>query len=379
MIHGKASYLNRLYSRIPIQPIVVSRDMEGVTPPSVFVGRYGYPRVNIGPMMTLVGGDVSVMDRPEEWYSKSASDIISFRIQMIRGKYGVKVMEKNRFVENMQEVALAKHSVDIETTFTKIPTGTFINEEVHPYGPSAPLKEVKTGNIRLEHRMEKAYYDTDLLAKDAVVNLYEKNLLISSVQKAFSTGAFGKEKNRKLVPTRWSITAVDDTLGKYLINNIKNNPVIDGYYVYECYAMNNRFMVLLFPSEWQYEFLEAFIHVFNNEEMLFADWEPYEGRKTYAGMGGCYYSARLSAAEKLRELRKQAGVLVFRESYRGYVPLGVWLVREHVRAAMKNKPRQFTDMNSAMSYIYARLVLRPERYTKESRILKESTINRHNH
>src|SRR3989338_7907762 len=103
MITGKASYLNRLYSRIPMKPVVVSQDMEGLTPPSVFVGRYGYPKVNIGPMMTLNSEEISVIDRPEGWQNRKAEDILSFRMQLIRGKYAVNVKDRGRFVENMQE------------------------------------------------------------------------------------------------------------------------------------------------------------------------------------------------------------------------------------------------------------------------------------
>ncbi len=346
--------------------------MEGLTPPSVFVGRHGYPKVDIGPMMTTLDENVSIMDRPEQWSDKTAADILSFRIQLVRGKYAVNVKEFNSFVENMQEITLAKHTVDIETRFTKIPRGTFINEEVQPYGPSAPVRDVKTGNIRLEKRMEKAYYDTDLLARDAVISLYENGLFVSSVQRAFSTGAFGLKKNRRLVPTRWSITAIDDTIGKHLIEEIKENDALDCYHVYEYSGMNNRFLILFMPTKWQYEFLEAFVKVFGNEEMLFVDSEGYNGRKDYAGMGGCYYSARLAAAEKLEKMKKQAGVLIFRESYRGYVPLGVWLVRQHVRAALETEPKKFHDLHSSLAHIYSKLALSPARYVRESKVLIES-------
>ncbi|MCX6815253.1 MAG: hypothetical protein NT120_00175 [Candidatus Aenigmarchaeota archaeon] len=374
MYSSKANYLKHLYSRIPVKTMVLSQHMEGLTPPSVFVGREGYPKVNIGPMMTTIGDNVSIMDKPEQWSGKAAEDILSFRIQMVRGKYAVKVKDFNTFVQNMQEIALAKHTVNLEAQFTKIPTGHYVDEEVHPYGPSAPIQDVKTGNIKLEHHMEKAYYDTDLLSKDAVIALYKKGLLFSSIQKAFSTGAFGLEKNRKLVPTRWSITAVDDMLGKHLISEIKNYHVIDSFQVYEYEAMHNRFVVLFMPTVWQYEFLEAFIKVFGNEQMLYADWEGHNGRKTYAGMGGCYYSARLAAAEKLRSIKKQAGVLVFRESYRGYVPLGVWLIREHVRAAMKAQPKIFSDYQSAMNYVRTKIDLPYHRYVSSSKMLKNRQI-----
>ena len=374
MFPSKNRYLQNLYSRIPLRSVVLSQSMEGVTPPSVFVGRVGYPKVSIGPMMTVEADDPVTVDRPENWSRSTVEDILSFRMQLVRGTHSVGVKENNSFVQNMQEIALAKNSVDIETQFTKVPTGTFINEEVQPYGPTAPIKSVSTGSIKMEKNMEKAYYDTDLLSKNAVINLYGRGIPVSSIKKAFSTGSFGKEKNRKLVPTRWSITAVDDTIGKQLISDIKNYETVGDYSVYECNKLNNRFLILLTPTEWQYEFLEAFVHVFGSEEMLFVDYEGREGRKTYAGMGGCYYSARLAVAEKLKKMKKQAGALVFRESYHGYVPLGVWLIREHVREAMRSQPRNFSDFDSALGYIYSKLLLHPSRYVRQSTLLRQQIL-----
>ena len=72
--------------------------------------------------------------------------------------------------------------------------------------------------------MEKAHYDIDLKAKNAVVDMFKSGVMVSQLQKAFSVGAFGIEKNRRFVPTRWSITAVDSTLGEHLMNFTKQKP-----------------------------------------------------------------------------------------------------------------------------------------------------------
>src|SRR2546426_7645270 len=45
--------------------------------------------------------------------------------------------------------------------------------------------------------------------------------------RAFSVGAFGIETNRRFVPTRWSITAVDDTIGKQLRDRVHAFPLIN--------------------------------------------------------------------------------------------------------------------------------------------------------
>ncbi len=45
---------------------------------------------------------------------------------------------------------------------------------------------------------------------------------------------------------------------------------------------------------------------------------------------------------------KQAGAIVLREAYNGYVPLGVFNVRENVRNAMNQNPLEFDDMKTAI-------------------------------
>jgi len=54
--------------------------------------------------------------------------------------------------------------------------------------------------------------------------------------------------------------------------------------------------------------------------------------------------------EYLREKRRQASVLVIREikpSY--YAPLGVWVVEEGVRKALKGNPEAFESFNDALA------------------------------
>ena len=80
-------------------------------------------------------------------------------------------------------------------------------------------------------------------------------------------------------------------------------------------------------------------------------------------------------AEKLEEMKKQSGAIVFRESYPSYTPLGVWLVRETSRCALQSKPREFSDMNSALNYIANKVRLPFWKYRKSSVLLKQSRLS----
>lgn len=379
MIHGKASFLNRLYSQMgTFKSVEYSEKIDGSSPPSVFIGKANYPNIAVGPLLADGHGDTSILDLPEEWLrsNKSAAEIVDFRLQLIRGKQTVNVKDspdEKKIIGHLQEIALAKNSLDLEAEFKKKPVGIYFHEEVQPFGPSAQLKSMTLGNSKFDQKLEKAHYDTDLKAKDAVIQLYEKGVLFSAIQKAFSTGAFGLEKGRKLVPTRWSITAVDSTLSENILDEIKLYSTIDEFRVYEHTSLNNRFIIIMMPRLWQYEWIEAFFPSIIGEKLeIFGDHEGFEDKKEYASVGGCYYSARLAVAEKLKAEKRQAGVLIFREAYTGYIPLGVWNVRENMRLALEQDCQKFETLNAALSYAVSRLKLSLGTWFQRSSLLRQA-------
>ncbi len=382
MYKGKASYLNKLYSRMSFKTVEYSEKVEGSSPPSVFIGRYGYPKVAVGPLLAEERGDTAILDLPEEWLpkQKTTADIVDFRMRLIRGKQSVNVKDtaaEKKIISVLQEIALAKNSLDVEAEFKKKPVGRFFHEEMQPFGPSASLKEFSIGNSKFDLQLEKAHNDSDLKAKDAVIQLYEKDVLFSAIQKAFSTGAFGLEKNRKLVPTRWSITAVDSTLSQHLLDEIKYYEPIEDYRVYESTSLNNRFIVMLMPTLWRYEWIEAFFPSIVSEKLeIFGDHERFERKTGYSPVGGCYYSARLAVAERLKAENRQAGVIILREAYPGYIPLGVWNVRENMRMAMQLGCQRFETFNAAMLYAASRLKLSMGTWLQHSTLFKEEFVQK---
>ena len=259
----------------------------------------------------------------------------------------------------------------------KKPAGRLVlDDEVQPYGPSAELKKMDVGNIKFDSKIEKAYYDTDLKAKDAVLELYRKGAFVSRIQKAFSAGAFGIKKQRRFVPTRWSITAVDSMIGRELREKMKTYPLINEYRIYESWELDNRFIILMMPLSWRYELVEAWYpntvwNPLGKKIVIFSSSEGYYGRKTYAEIGGCYYAARLATAEFLSKERRQAGVVILREAHPGYImPVGVWNVRENVRNAFKKTPRRFDTLKELLSYISSKLDIKISRWINNSKVLK---------
>jgi len=376
----------RVNSFIRAVPLIRSLNIDGASPPSVFVGRVGYPYVYAGPMVPPIHEDTSLYDLPELWFGKTIDEIVSFRSMLVRGKYRVhvrRIKEAGKIMDLTRELALASAATDVELALKKRPRGFLVlNDNVQPFGPSAPIRDLRVDSARWDHHVEKAYYDTDLKAKPAVLELYDKNVMVTRIQRAFSVGAFGVEKQRRLVPTRWSITAVDSMISKELMDKVKTFPLIDEYHLFESSYLDNQFEVLMMPDVWSYEAIEAWYPgtVWNPSGkyvVMYGDWEGFDGRTTYADIGGCYYAARLAVCEYLMKERRQATVIVLREARPGYImPVGVWQVRENVRNAMRQRPLKFDTLEQALQRISSRFNIPIQRWIDRSKLIMNAKIQR---
>ena len=370
----KNAYLEKLTEKIKMNSVDVGKDLDGSTPPSVFIGRWSYPKVYAGPMMVPQLGDTYIMDSPEQWIAndKTQEDIITYRMNLVRGKQLIDIKDvENPFVEKLQDISLASKSIDSEATFGSKPVGASFNEEITPHGPSAIIERFDIDAVRWDKQLEKSFYDTDLKARDAVMNLHNKDVPFTAMQKAFSVGAFGLKKNRRLVPTRWSITACDSTIADSLLKEVRHYPIMDSHRVYEFSSLNNYYAIILTPTEWQYEWFEAFIKVLGGEEMMFSDYETNSNKTEYSCVGGCYYSAKMAVLDKLAKLKLQSGVIILREAYSGYVPLGVFNVRENIKFAMNGDYKEFESLKDSLAYCGTKLQIPISKYVRQSNLLKE--------
>ena len=376
----------RLTSHLRIWRSVKGLSVDGSSPPSVFVGRFGYPYVNVGPMTPPFYGDTSMLDAPERWLGKTIEEIIDFRSQLIRGMYRIHVKradEAGRILDRTRELALADHYVETEMRLKRRPRKRFyVDGDVQPAGPTAPLERLDIGYIRWDRQMERAHYDTDLKASEAAKMLFDRGIPVNRIQRAFSLGSFGIGRNRRLVPTRWSITAVDDIISKELADRVKGNPQVNQFEVYESDYLGNRFEVLLVPDAWSYEAYEAWYPrtLWNPSAdgvAIVTDWEGYSGRWRYASMGGCYYAARLAVLEHLAKVRRQARVFILREAYPDYIlPVGVWQVRENVRNAMRQPPRRYDTLGEALQGAMGRLSIGLEHWLDAGALLRQTLTQR---
>lgn len=312
--------------------------IDGSSPPSVFVGSYGYPKILVGPMLPPVHGDTTILDSPENWTGKKLEDIVNYRLSLVRGIKPIKINETNQnYIENLQEMSMATKATDAEMELVKNASPVVSIDGDSPiFGPMGEIKSAKFAVSSSDKSIQKMYYDKDLLAQDAVIELYNRGIEVSRIQKCFSIGMFGKD--RKLVPTKWSITATDDMISKSLVEKILDYGLIDTTYVFSYSHLGNFFSVIFFPSRWMFEMQEAWYDEKGNIGFG-SDFEDARGLDHYPETSGAHFASRLAVSEYLVKKQSQAGVMVLREIRPEYaVPVGVWQVREGVRMALKQTP-----------------------------------------
>ncbi|NJE46948.1 hypothetical protein E3E35_05905 [Thermococcus sp. GR7] len=351
------------------------RHLFGSSPPSIFVGEYGYPKVRIGPLVPPIEGDTSHLDSPMKWEDKTIRDILYYRSLLVMGetKADVHVRMSGRILGEVQELAMSIKPVDSEILLKKKPVLKVLPSEfAPPIGPKAELLDFElTENPRIPRRTDYVVSD-ELKAEQAIMRLYNWGFDEYYIIRLLSAGLLGVDK--RLVPTRWSITAVQDTIGNNLRREILSYPEINDYEVYFYRFLGNRYAVLLMPESYAFELLEVWLKgsLFGSDEpSVIHDYEDFRGRKEYVKeTAGAYHAARLSVLEALRVRRRQARIVVFREvTPEYYAPVGVWQIRLGVKKAMNNLIGRFSTLNEALEAIKRRLEHPFEKYLTRSYIL----------
>ena len=348
--------------------LFTSDSLDGSSPPSVFVGSYGYPKVSVGPMVPPMHGDTTLLDSPELWVGKSLEEIVNFRLSLIRGIKNISINEPNgRYIENLHEVAMSSRPIDSELQFYKNPKpAVSIDGESAPFGPVGEVASAKFSSTSSDKSIQRAYYDHDLKAQDAVVSLYNRGIEISKIQKCFSVGMFGKK--RKLVPTKWSITATDSIIAESLVSEILEFDLIDSCRVFSHDHLGNMFSVVLFPHRWLFENQEAW-HT-GNSIGFGSDIEDAKGIDHPPVTAGAFFAAKLGVAEYLLEKKCQASALVLREIRPEYaVPVGVWQIREAIRSAMKNEPYIAENFDDGITFAAKRMSVSKSEWLSKGNML----------
>jgi len=353
----------------------------GKSAPELFVGRIGYPFVNSGILAPSENDNISNFATAEEWSKNNFSieNVLRLRGQLIYGKAKTNIKSNDRLKQVTQELALSSKPVSTEFFLKKRPTLEFTPDSVfRPMTNPAPIKKViLEENPKVSKKVDYLTSDYDVKATTALKELYKSNTKVDHLQKLLSIGLLGVKHSRKMVPTRWSITATDDTISKQQLEKIRYFPEINQITLFSGNFVGNYIEALLLPGKFSFEAIEAWMgeSTFNMEHhtQFSQDYEGFFGRKTYASnITGGYYAMRLPLTEHLTKINRQATVFIFREirpEY--YAPLGVGIVRETTRRAFANHPKYFDTIEGALDDMKTRIQIPIEKIKQKSWILNE--------
>ncbi|HYA32721.1 MAG TPA: hypothetical protein VEG65_01810 [Candidatus Bathyarchaeia archaeon] len=334
----------------------LQKDLFGATPPSAFVGRFGYPEVLAGPLVSPVDGESTVADTPDRWLHLSREQILGIRSNLVRSNFKVKVKDARdpgRLLSETQELAMAALPVDVELKFVKPPTRALHFDNIlTPMGPSGTVTDIEiVENPRVPKKVDMLVDDRGIKAAEAATILYEGSVSPYQISRLLSVGTLGQK--RLIVPTRWSITATDSILGNGLLRRVRSYPENADVQLFVSEAFGNHFEILLVPRAYAFGWTEMWLSDVGKVEI--GDlYEDAISKPKY--MDGGYYAARFSALEFLEQRRRQAAVYVMREVKPTYdIPLGSWVIRELVKEAFSKQPLVFESIADALCNVRARI------------------------
>ncbi len=363
ILNSNIKIKQKIHTKLFEKIVNIKDEFSGNSPPSVFIGsKLKYPKVNVGILAPPeITNDSWIYDAQNYWVKQNyqVKDILEFRASLINSRFPSTVNNLNdRMINMAQEVAMAAKPVDLEFKLKKkISFSMDVSRYNLPMGPHAQLSQLKiTSNPKVHTKVEKVISDTDFKANDAVTYLFKNDFDEHTITKLFSVGLLGIKNNRKLVSTRWSITAVDDILGKEMLEKIRAFETLENHQLFYGRHLGNYYFIMLFPKTFSYELFEMYLPGSSwnpgSEIAASTDYEDFFGRSNYASntVGG-YYAARLGILEYLGKIKKQASVLAIRlETPEYWAALGVWVVRAAARKTMISNPINFETKEQMLEF-----------------------------
>jgi hypothetical protein len=361
---SRCPVVSRFHAQAAIRPTSTYRGSS----PSVFIGSYEYPEVQGGPLL------VNDTDNPPDWLARNLGmeDIVDIRARTIRGRSAL-----NAIAGNLQEIALSSRPLDVDVAFEK-PVAFSLNFDgtIAPVGFTGSVKTLEIGsNARVERVVDRITSDTDIVANEAVVALKESAIDVYRISGLMTAGLLGRR--RKFVPTRWAITAVDDTLSTSMKKEIVRYPPVEEIRFFTAEIFGNRIICILIPGDWKYEMIEIWGRhsLWGGENDVIVQDREGMKKKGYSPISGAYYSARLAVCEYLSQVKRSARVIILRSvSGEYWAPLGTWVIREATRKAMACPPVICESLAAAVGQASA--ILGTDTWVSHSTLIPELRTQR---
>jgi hypothetical protein len=371
-----AKKLAEKYKKLYGKSIILKKDINGYTPPSNLISSINYPKLSLG-VLTSYNENIEIYDNPIYWAKNNidVEEIIKSRISLINAK---KIVDANlprkndKLYNEILDSMLSVKSINLEIHFNKISENMKISKIIGLYGYSGIIDKIKINeNPKIPNEI---YKIEEMKAEDSIYYLYKSGMSDYYLSRLFSMGFFGYKINKKLVPSKWAITAVHEILEKKIKEEIKDySKINDKYYLFYYSLYGNDFYGVFFPGNGNCELIETLIpgSVYNLDSKY-----SIIGRDDESGG---YSALKLSFAEFMRNYKMVGNLVVFRFVTKEYkIPLGVWVVREGTKYMLNNLIEKFDNYNELIEYLNNKFMNKYNvsvyKLRKYSNLLKQKSI-----
>ena len=110
--------------------------VSGESPPSIFVGHHGYPKVRIGPALPPRRGDTEIYERPDLWGKMTVDDIARMRFSLYRGYKVLPISsptDPNNYLLEIHDLILSARPVFSEIEYSSTERKIDFSAESQPF------------------------------------------------------------------------------------------------------------------------------------------------------------------------------------------------------------------------------------------------------
>ncbi|MBR9681642.1 MAG: hypothetical protein GOV00_02455, partial [Candidatus Altiarchaeota archaeon] len=214
-----------------LRKIKFKKNVEAPTQPFYMISWKNYPRVAVGPHLSVnsKGIEKSMKISMDDFLVNMSSQVRPFEVKSIR---------------TSEEAALSINPIFVNA---ELKSAINVNEFDLGQVPTVSARKITLEDTpKIPGKVFEIVDSYDLKASFAV-NSLEDNFGFDYAVQALSTGNLGVKSERKMVPTRWAITAVDSIIAKGLFEKVKTFEEVRDFEIYELVHWDNHFVILIVP------------------------------------------------------------------------------------------------------------------------------------
>ena len=326
-----------------------SKELEGYASQAI-VGEKNYPTPQIHNIQSP--NEENSFFKTSDVVKKDYSQIIKLKARnVLAHTNSIHIKKtKQKVIGEINDIYKARKAVDFTSKFDKELTFNkpIINSMSGILGTKNELLRLELNQNAPTSKQIEKYIQEDVKSKESLIELYERKVPESQIINLLSLGNFGIQTNRKIVPTRWTITAYDKTIEEHLCKQVKECRIMSNYQLFYYSDKGNTFLIILAPDAYSFENIE-----FMPNGWQAVDYVKYDNKLKYKepNTAGGFYATKVAILEYLRSIKKQASIVCIRLIDNYEIPLGVVFVRESVREAMKKRIDKTSTMEEMKMHI----------------------------